>query len=124
MRLALPLSVLAVSLGGCLFIPYREAVGNSRHTPDAKGLELLDGTPTREQVLLRLGEPDWTARRQRVFVYTWWVTRGALLIFFRPVPIDEKRHFLLMEFGEDGLIRRHETLTTSDDEVTDELESW
>src|SRR5574342_871675 len=70
-RRTLPFAALGLAFAGCLYIPYHSAAPGSRLEPDDKSLDFLRRAPTREQVLLQLGEPDWVAKKQRVFVYTW-----------------------------------------------------
>lgn len=111
-------ALAAAALGsGCLYVPYHAAVPGSRLAPDEQSLDVLRGAATREEVLLRLGEPDWAASRDRVFVYTWQSEWGTVLYaspYGGPAgvePVRGRKHFLVLEFDEAGLLQRAETKT-------------
>lgn len=75
------LGVLVLSLqAGCLIWPFPTGdllAGRGRITPQyASSLQV--GVATREEVLLRLGEPDEVLEGGKVLVYRWTETRGFL----------------------------------------------
>lgn len=71
-----------LSMSGCVYIPaLGRPVYAGRSVPAA-----VDEVPemlkawTREQVLLRIGEPDWTASDGQVYVYNWQVLEGMVVV--------------------------------------------
>ncbi len=112
MRRALPLVATCLALAGCLYpvayIPYHAPTRGSRLGPDQESIEWLRTAPTREQVLLRLGEPDWATEEQRFFAYTWRASWGFILSGSSG-ELTGFRHFLFVEFDGDGKVRRIET---------------
>lgn len=95
---------------GCLIIPRLEhtPVYFSRGQIDATALEFMGlGSTSREEVLLKLGEPDAVWEDERHFLY-WWVTaRGYAIVFDNAPPIWKKRYDLLIEFDDQGVVKRY-----------------
>jgi len=120
---ALAVAALYVALEGCLIIPHHLAAPGSRLEPDEGSLAVLGGAPTREQVLLRLGEPDWTLKEQRVLVYTWRVATGTVVLAFAKgeYTVTDHQQYLLVEFDERGVLRRWERTAALEVDVVD---SW
>jgi len=71
------------------------------------------GITTREDLLLRLGEPDATLNNQSVFLYSWTRTRGYLIIAYYDVFAAGKTTMLLFEFDADNYLKRFERISPS-----------
>lgn len=115
--------ILISALGaGCVIIPTKEYVtGPTRGRIEQETLaSIRDGATTREEVLVRLGEPDVVMRNERLFAYHWVTSTGYL--FVAPVPggpyggggggyegpLWQTRYLALVEFDEQGIVKRHE----------------
>jgi hypothetical protein len=63
----------------------------------------VPGTSTREEVLLRFGEPDATRHRQATFVYRWRKMIGLIPGYWSstPIPADFE---LEIDFDERGVV--------------------
>ena len=72
----------ACMLTGCMVIPHPESrLVQGRGVITKAAIEpMKPGKATVEDVILRLGEPDWTLLNKRVFVYTWTRVSGAFVI--------------------------------------------
>lgn len=103
---------------GCLIIP----IPTAKHTPkgfntrgeiDAKALEFMRvGSTSREEVLLKLGEPDAVRKDERYYLYRWVTVHGYLIWATYgggdgAEHIGKKRYDLLMEFDDQGIIKRY-----------------
>jgi hypothetical protein len=114
MRRALgwPLGVLVLSLQtGCLIWPFPTGhllAGRGRITPQYVA-SLQVGVAAREDVLLRLGEPDEVLDGGKVLVYRWTETRGFLAAgsYGGGVAVPFPGHRALrLEFGPDARLTR------------------
>jgi len=110
--LGLFLGVLALSLqAGCLIWPFPTGdllAGRGRITPQYVS-SLQVGVATREDVLLRLGEPDEVLAGGKVLVYRWTETRGFLAAggYGGGVAVPFPGHRALrLEFGPDARLVR------------------
>jgi outer membrane protein assembly factor BamE (lipoprotein component of BamABCDE complex) len=116
---------LGLVFAGCLYVPYHSAAPGSRLEPDAESFDFLRSGPTREQVLLQLGEPDWVAKDQAIFVYTWKAEWGFFIVGGygggAADVVRGRQHFLLVEFDQDGIVRRWDTKVNVQ---VEEVESW
>jgi hypothetical protein len=106
--LGLSLGLLVLSLQtGCLIWPFPTGdllAGRGRITPQYVA-SLQVGVATREDVLLRLGEPDEVLAGGKVLVYRWTETRGFLAAggYGGAVAIPFPGHRALrLEFGPDA----------------------
>lgn len=112
-------TLVAVALQGCVVLPIPTPeqgliAGHGEITEvDAVGLEV--GKTTREEVLLRFGEPSATLQDDRVFLYHWATARGVwfMIILYAPPPPGPvapipKDYLLLLEFDDSGRLRRFE----------------
>lgn len=62
----------------------------------------------REDVLLRLGEPDGTSNHQRIFIYRWTKVIGFIPGYYASVPIPRDT-VLTIEFDEEGVVKKVES---------------
>lgn len=115
-RLLLTLVIVAVSCSSCVVMPIptpgRVASGSRGHLTDEALAFLEEGRTTREEVLLKLGEPERAWREQRLFVYYWmsepaWVVVVGLTVAGAG-PVRWREYFLLLEFDETGLLKRRQ----------------
>lgn len=117
------IAILVSALGsGCVIIPTTEhvpVVGPTRGLIDQETLESIRvGVTTREEVLLRLGEPDVVMRNERLFAYHWVTNTGYVIGGGGATgsitggggvgAIRQKRYLALVEFDEQGIVKRHE----------------
>jgi len=110
---------------GCIIVP----VPTDRHTPksghtrgeiEERSLELLQtGSTMREDVLWEFGEPDALTEDERYFLYRWLTVAGYLVMVGYSeddvAGMGAKRHDMVLEFDERGVLVRHgemETLVT------------
>ncbi len=111
--LALALAVLG---SGCYVgpvIPYHNEVSGARgRIPPEAWAFLSDGTTTRQELALNLGEPDLEIDAKELWVYMWSLVRG-MIVMAGPgggaagaeLPLDE---FIVVQFDERGVVARHE----------------
>jgi len=116
-------AVLSCLCLGCVVIP----VPTKEHTPtgfntrgeiDAAAVAFIQvGSTSKEEVLLKLGEPDGVWKDERYFLYRWTSVRGGYLIWIAADPnagnsgiggatLERERYDLLIEFDNRGVVRR------------------
>ena len=120
----MPVVLLLATCPGCIVIPtpaYKSegfATRQNISSEDVKKIR-VDAT-TREQVLLRYGEPDATFDEQRRFVYIWahaigwWFAGAGNSGDAGELP---KGYMLEIDFRPDGTVSRCETRTAGADNV-------
>jgi hypothetical protein len=69
------------------------------------------GNTSKEDVLLKLGEPDGVWKDERYFLYRWMSVRGGYVIWLTDygadgITLDTKRCDLLIEFDDEGVVKR------------------
>jgi outer membrane protein assembly factor BamE (lipoprotein component of BamABCDE complex) len=109
--------VAVLMVSGCVVVPTPEhGLIEGRGLIDRAAQETVQpGVTTREEVLLRFGEPDATLRQQEVFVYYWSRVQGyfayAVAAGYTGAagggPIG-RVHLFLIEFDKAGRVRRCE----------------
>lgn len=68
-------------LTGCIVVPVNYTQAGSRHNvSEQTAATLQPGEVTKEEVLLRFGEPDWVSDDERLVGYAW--TKVKALVFF------------------------------------------
>ena len=74
--------IVLAAFAGCVVIPMPEhALLEGRGEIDESDIAFLEeGKTTREDVLLRFGEPDVVLRDQRILAYHWEVSKGIWLL--------------------------------------------
>lgn len=105
------LPLLFVSMAccvGCLIVPTPEhGLLEGRGVITEKEIAFVkNGTTTLEEVVVALGEPDWT-ETDKVFVYRWTVIQGYLIVGDQAAAIP-KGYLLLLEFDEQNRVARHQ----------------
>jgi len=110
-KVLLPLLLILFS-SACMVIPTPEhRLGGRVPCDDEKTTFIVKETTTREEVLLKLGEPDLVLDRERIFVYRWEMVAAYFLVGGygggTGGPIH-RPHFLTIEFDDRNVVRRHE----------------
>jgi hypothetical protein len=71
----------ATLLAGCIIVPVNYTQSGSRQNVSEKAATTLQpGEITKEEVLLRLGEPDWVSDDERLIGYAWTKVK-ALVVY-------------------------------------------
>ncbi len=108
-------ALLLLPASGCLWIPTPEhglLEGRGAIGPQETAL-LQEGTTTREEVLLKFGEPDARRDSDRVFAYHWTVAHGYIAVgaYYSGTVAPVRKHYLLMlAFDDTGTLLRWELL--------------
>jgi len=131
------LVLVALLLEGCVFLavptPEHGLVAGRGVVDEALMATLQPGVTTREDVLLQFGEPDATIRHERLFVYRWDRVQGYWLFVagggysgVAAAGTIPRKHLLLLEFGDDGTLRRfeHSSPTLTGQPTMDRLLGW
>src|SRR5436190_3642941 len=109
---------------GCIGVPVphkEKAVAESRRVITTQESQFLQIAQTsREDVLLRLGEPRWRFRDDSLIAYEWTTSKSTMmwldltpiaysvpLVFPRSNELGNA-HYLFIEFDRDGLVKRFE----------------
>ncbi|HDR13975.1 MAG TPA: hypothetical protein ENN79_00530 [Desulfobacteraceae bacterium] len=109
----LPACLSVACLSGCLVIPTPEHAlleGHGKIEQVDTGF-LEQRKTTREEILLRFGEPDLSTDNDRILAYHWtvvhgyWFVSGYTTAAGGPIPKD---YFFVLEFDDEGLLKRFE----------------
>ncbi|RMF21982.1 MAG: hypothetical protein D6760_08375 [Deltaproteobacteria bacterium] len=107
----------SLAIAGCVVVPVitpeHGLLAGHGAIEQAEAVRLEPGETTREDVLLRFGEPSASLDGDRVFVYHWqtalgyvlWLVGGPGQAAGGAAPIARDR-VLLLEFGDDGILLR------------------
>jgi outer membrane protein assembly factor BamE (lipoprotein component of BamABCDE complex) len=119
MRVAWILMVgLLMPCSGCILIPTPEYKSDgiaTRQNISDKEVDMIQvNTTTREQILLRFGQPDATFDEQRRFVYLWahvtaWIAAGGG--YSAAMAEIAKGYVLEINFRPDGVVSAREIRT-------------
>ena len=99
-----------LSIEGCIYIPTKYVTGTSRGAISDSSLQfIVEGVTSREEVLLALGEPDFSVYDR--FTYAWntiesyWYVYNPIAPFLRhsvnhvyTIEFDEKGHVMNKDF--------------------------
>jgi hypothetical protein len=105
---ALLTCVAFVSLSGCVILPEHGLLAGRGKIEEADIAFLKIGVTTREDVVLRFGEPDLVLFDQRVLAYYWAVSTGY---FYSYLPSDGtfwRNYLFMLEFDDKGRLKRAE----------------
>ncbi len=111
--LLLLICIVWAGFAGCVVIPTPEhALLEGRGKIDNVDMAFLEkATTTREDVLLRFGEPDLVLDHDRILVYHWavshgyWFIAGGYSSTGGPIPKD---YLFMLEFDDAGILKRFE----------------
>jgi hypothetical protein len=110
-RRCLPFLVCISLVGyvGCVVLPTPEhTLLEGRGEIDESEIAFLSvGKTTREEVLLRFGEPDLILHDQNILIYHWRVSHGYYLVYGGAGPIP-KDYLFMLEFDGEGYLTRFE----------------
>ena len=96
----------------CVVIPTPEHRDHGRvPCDDGKTTFMVKDTTNKEEVLLKLGEPDLVLDREKIFVYRWEMVAAYFFVgaYYSGGggPIH-RSHFLIIEFDDRNIVARHE----------------
>ena len=108
----IPFSIIVLLIcGGCIILPvppyYSRALGTRGYIASETVEFIHDGSTTKEEVLLELGEPDRTWNDKKRFLYlwkmvvAWWISYNV----GGDIPVT---YLFLIEFDENDIVKRHE----------------
>lgn len=110
---------------GCMIIPTPESglLAGRGKIEKADIAFLKAGVTTREEVLLRFGEPDAVLQDQRILAYCWAVSVGYIIIHNAGAEIP-KYYLFLLEFDDKGLLKRAEISASGWETIESRLDKW
>lgn len=111
MKLLINLLLLLFS-AACMVIPTPEhRLGGRVPCDDEKTTFIVKETTSKEEVLLKLGEPDLVLNQETIFVYRWEMVAAYFVVGGYGAgamgPI-QRPHFLIIEFNGKNRVSRHE----------------
>jgi len=110
-KILLPFLLILFS-SACIVIPTPEhRLGGRVPCDDEKTAFIVQDTTSKEEVLLKLGEPDLVLNQETIFVYRWEMVAAYFFIGGYGAgtggPI-QRPYFLIIEFNDKNFISRHE----------------
>jgi hypothetical protein len=110
-KILVPLLLILFS-AACVVIPTPEHRDHGRVPCDnEKTTFMFKDTTKKEEVVLKLGEPDLVLDHERIFVYRWEMVAAYFFVgaYYSGGggPI-QKPHFLIIEFDDRNIFARHE----------------
>jgi hypothetical protein len=97
---------------GCIVIPTPEHRIQGRVPCDSdKTTFMVKDTTSKEEVLLKLGEPDLVLNRESIFVYRWEMVAAYFAVGGYgggAVGPIQRTNFLIIEFDDKNRVSRHE----------------
>jgi len=96
----------------CMVVPTPEHRDHGRvPCDDEKTTFMVRDTTSKEEVLLKLGEPDLVLNKERTFVYRWEMVAAYFFVGGAgggaAGPI-QRPHFFIIEFDDKNMVVRHE----------------
>jgi len=96
----------------CVVIPTPEHRDHGRvPCDDEKTTFMVQHTTNKEEVLLKLGEPDLVLDREKIFVYRWEMVAAYFFVgayYSGGGGPLQRPHFLIIEFDDKSIVARHE----------------
>jgi hypothetical protein len=104
--------LLILFSSACMVIPTPEhRLGGRVPCDDEKTTFIVKEKTSKEEMLLKLGEPDLVLNRERIFVYRWEMVAAYFVVGGYGAgaigPIS-RPYFLIIEFNEKNVVSRHE----------------
>lgn len=128
------LAMVTVPWQGCVIIPIPAPEHGLLHghgaIAEAETNVLEVGKTTREEILLQFGEPQISFNEDRMFLYTWEVIRGYVLVgvayLFGGVGVIPKDYLVFLEFDEYSKLKRIErtSLGVFDQSIAKQMDQW
>lgn len=104
--------LLILFCSACIVIPTPEHRIQGRVPCDSdKTTFMVKDTTSKEEVLLKLGEPDLVLNQERLFVYRWEMVAAYFAVGgygAGAVGPIQKTNFLIIEFNDKNAVTRHE----------------
>lgn len=127
MKILLALLIILFS-SACVVIPTPEhRIGGRVPCDDEKTAFVVKETTSKEEVLLKLGEPDLVLVHERIFVYRWEMVAGYFFVgsYYAAAggPI-QRPHFLIIEFNDRNVVSRHEVRASIFSSSTPSVETF
>lgn len=122
------LSPLALFFSSCLIIPLPATKVQGNVSVNSKTIQFLKpNITTREEVLLKLGDPDGVAFQHSILIYRWRVSHALVLSEGGADQIAQDR-FFLVSFNTDHTVRKFEIINYNIDKrkkpLIDFLRTW
>lgn len=120
------LIILLLLFSSCIIIPLpaHKIKGNVFIAPETI-IFLKPGTTLREEVLLKLGDPDGVALQQRIFIYHWTVSKGIVGVTggytYGAVTDITQERFFLISFNQDNTVKKFEIINHNIDKKSKPL---
>jgi hypothetical protein len=131
MRCSLPVLafVFLVGFGGCIVIPTPEhgLLAGRGEIKESDIAFLSVSKTTREDVLLRFGEPDLVLQDQRILIYHWKVAHGYWFIsgyYSGAGGTIPKDYLFMLEFNKEGRLKRFEISGSFLTSAEDRIDKW
>ncbi len=105
--------VALVSLSGCVLLPEHGLLAGRGKIDEADIAFLKIGVTTREDVVLRFGEPDIVLHDQQILAYYWAVSLGYFFTYVGDGTFW-RNYLFMLEFGDEGRLKRAEINSYSD----------
>ena len=120
--------LLILFSSACMVIPTPEhRIGGRVPCDEEKTTFIMKETTSKEEVLLKLGEPDLVLNRERIFVYRWEMVAAYFVVggygggAIGPI---QRPHFLIIEFNDKNIISRHEVRASVFSSATPSVETF
>lgn len=98
---------------GCIYVPTKEHDYGPQLIRDSDVAAIVPLKTSREEILLKFGDPTGREEDDRYFIYTWerihgyYVTHPMVILFgIPPVMPKEKKHLFAVEFTSDNVVKR------------------
>jgi hypothetical protein len=126
-KILLPLLLILFS-SACMVIPTPEhRIAGRVPCDDEKTTFMVKETTSKEEVLLKLGEPDLVLNQEKIFVYRWEMVAAYFIVGGYGAgaigPI-QRPHFLIIEFNDKNIIIRHEVMASVFSSSTPSVETF
>jgi len=108
--------LLILFSAACMIIPTPEhRIAGRVPCDEEKTTFIMKETTSKEEVLLKLGEPDLVLNQERIFVYRWEMVAAYFIVGGYGAgaagPI-QRPHFLIIEFNDRNFVSRHEVMAS------------
>jgi outer membrane protein assembly factor BamE (lipoprotein component of BamABCDE complex) len=120
--------LLTVFSSACMVIPTPEhRIAGRVPCDDEKTMFIVKETTSKEEVLLKLGEPDLVMNQERIFVYRWEMVAAYFVVggygsgAIGPI---QRPHFLIIEFNDKSVVSRHEVRASVFSSSTPSVETF
>ena len=127
MKILLTLLLILFS-SACMVIPTPEhRIAGRVPCDEEKTTFIVKETTSKEEVLLKLGEPDLVLNQETIFVYRWEMVAAYFVVGGYGAgamgPI-QRPHFLIIEFNDRNIISRHEVRASVFSSATPSVETF